>query len=96
MWMNGLLVGLSKLRNLRAVFLSSETSGYIVDAGAVRAVLRVLSRQLGIEVDLSELDRKAKESEKMVEEIEGIQKHVGKDETGYIGVNALNQPVIMG
>lgn len=35
-WMNGLLVGLSKLRNMKALFISAETSGYIVYASAAR------------------------------------------------------------
>jgi proteasome assembly chaperone (PAC2) family protein len=84
-WMNGLLVGLSKLRNMRAVFLSGETSGYIVDAGAARAVLRVLSKKQGIPLDLTELDLKAKESEHLVKSMETMKGQAKKDETGYIG-----------
>ena len=84
-WMNGLLVGLSKLRNMKAVFLSGETSGYIVDAGAARAVLRVLSKKLDIPIDLTELDLKAKESEHLLRSAEAMKGRAGKDETGYIG-----------
>ena len=84
-WMNGLLVGLSKLRNMKAVFLSGETSGYIVDAGAARAVLLVLSKKLGIPIDLTELDLKAKESEHLVKSMEAMKGQAEKDETGYIG-----------
>ncbi len=84
-WMNGLLVGLSKLRNMKALFLSGETSGYIVDAGAARAVLRVLSKKLGIPIDLTELDLKAKESEHLLKSAEAMKERAEKDETGYIG-----------
>ncbi len=84
-WMNGLLVGLSKLRDMKAVFLSGETSGYIVDAGAARAVLRVLSKKLGIPIDLTELDLKAKESDHLLKSAEAMKERAGKDETGYIG-----------
>jgi uncharacterized protein (TIGR00162 family) len=84
-WMNGLLVGLSKLRNMKAVFLSGETSGYIVDAAAARAVLRVLSKKLGIPIDLTELDLKAKESEHLLKSAETMKECAGMDETGYIG-----------
>ncbi len=84
-WMNGLLVGLSKLRNMKAVFLSGETSGYIVDAGAARAVLRVLSKKLGIPIDLTELDLKSKESEHLLKSAEEMKRRAGKEETGYIG-----------
>lgn len=84
-WMNGLLVGLSKLRNMNAVFLSGETSGYIVDAGAARSVLRVLSKKLGIPIDLTELDLKAKESEHFTKLMQPMKGQAGKDEPGYIG-----------
>ncbi len=84
-WMNGLLVGLSKLRNMKAVFLSGETSGYIVDASAARAVLRVLSQRLGIPIDLTELDLRAKESMHLIKSMEAKQGRPEKDETGYIG-----------
>ncbi len=84
-WMNGLIVGLSKLRNMKAVFLSGETSGYIVDAGAACAVLRVLSKWLGIPLDLAELDLKAKESENLAKEMRAMKGRVDKDEIGYIG-----------
>jgi len=83
-WMNGLLVGLSKLRSMRAVFLSGETSGYIVDAGAARALLRVLSKKLRIPIDLTELDLKAKESERMAKSL-ATKAQAEKDEAGYIG-----------
>jgi uncharacterized protein (TIGR00162 family) len=84
-WMNGLLVGLSKLRNMKAVFISGETSGYIVDAGAARAVLRVLSRKLGIPLDLTELDLKARESDDLVKSIGAMKGHAEKNDRGYIG-----------
>lgn len=83
-WMNGLLVGLSKLRNMKAIFLSGETSGYIVDAGAARALLRVLSKELQIPIDLTELDLKASESEHLVKSM-GMKGRAEKDERGYIG-----------
>ena len=82
-WMNGLLVGLSRLRNLKAIFLSGETSGYIVDAKAARAVLQVLGRKLEIPIDMSELEKQATESEAMVKSMKEIQDR--GDETDYIG-----------
>ncbi|MGD0176887.1 MAG: PAC2 family protein [Candidatus Bathyarchaeia archaeon] len=84
-WMNGLLVGLSKLRNMKAIFISGETSGYIVDARAARAVLRVLSRKLDIPLDLTELDLKAKESDDLVKSIGAMKGRAEKNEKGYIG-----------
>jgi uncharacterized protein (TIGR00162 family) len=86
-WMNGLLVGLAKLRNLKAVFLSGETSGYIVDAKAAQAILRVLTQKLGVQLDLSELDKRGRESERVSKQIKQMQDRARaeQDETGYIG-----------
>jgi uncharacterized protein (TIGR00162 family) len=84
-WMNGLLVGISRLRNMKAIFLSGETSGYVVDASAARAVLQVLGRKLGIRMDLTELERRVKESESLVKSMKEIQGRGEKDETRYIG-----------
>ncbi len=84
-WMNGLLVGLAKLRNMKAIFLSGETSGYIVDARAACTLLRVLAQKLGVQIDLTELDQRAKESEHLVKSMQAAQGRAEKDETGYIG-----------
>ena len=86
-WMNGLLVGLSKLRDLKAVFLSGETSGYVVDARAARAVLMLLSERLNLKIDLGELEKKAKENEPLVKSMVEMQARARaeKGETGYIG-----------
>jgi uncharacterized protein (TIGR00162 family) len=75
-WMNGLLVGLSRLRNMKAVFISGETSGLIPDAGAARAVLRVVSRKL---------DLKAKESNDLLKSADAMKSRVEKTDRGYIG-----------
>jgi uncharacterized protein (TIGR00162 family) len=84
-WMNGILVGLSKLRKMKAMFLSGETSGYIEDAGAARAVLAILAKKLDITLDLTALDLKARESTRIAKSIEAMKGHSEKDETGYIG-----------
>jgi uncharacterized protein (TIGR00162 family) len=86
-WMNGLLVGLSKLRGLKAVFLSGETSGYVVDALAARAVLRILSEKLGLPIDTAELEQMAKQSEPMIKSMQEIQARARaeNDDMGYIG-----------
>jgi len=83
-WMNGLLVGLSKLRNMKAIFISGETSGYIVDNRAARAVLQVLSKILAIPIDLTELDLKAAESDHL-KSMGAKKERVEQDKRGYIG-----------
>jgi uncharacterized protein (TIGR00162 family) len=83
-WMNGLLVGLSKLRGLNAVFLSGETSGYVIDALAARAVLKVLSKNLGLQMDLAELEQMAKESQSTIKALQA-KARAENENSDYIG-----------
>src|SRR5207302_6986060 len=58
-WMNGLIPGLAKVRNMKGLFLSGETSGFMVDPRAAIIILRVLTRKLGLDLDMSELEKQA-------------------------------------
>ena len=60
-WMNGLIPGLAKVRNLKGLFLSGETSGFMVDPRAAMIILRVLVRKLGLQIEMKELEEQAKE-----------------------------------
>jgi len=59
--MNGLIPGLAKVRNLKGLFLSGETSGFMVDPRAAMIILRVLVRKLGLQIEMKELEEQAKE-----------------------------------
>ena len=59
--MNGLIPGLAKVRNLKGLFLSGETSGFMVDPRAAMIILRVLIRKLGLRIEMKELEEQAKE-----------------------------------
>ncbi len=52
----GLLVGLGKLRGMKGFCLLAETPGYYPDAAAAREVLRVISKMLLLNVNLSRVD----------------------------------------
>jgi len=62
----GLLLGLSRLRNMDALCLLGETPGYLPDPKAAKGVLSVLAKMLKIVVDLEALDREIGKSELMV------------------------------
>lgn len=62
----GLLVGLGMLRGVPAACLMGETHGQIIDAKAADAVLKVLNHVLGIDMDMTELARKAKDTEEQL------------------------------
>lgn len=59
----GLLLGLSKLRNMNALCLLGETPGYLPDPKAAKSVLGVVARLLKIEVPLEGLDKEIDKSE---------------------------------
>jgi uncharacterized protein len=80
----GLILGLAAPRGIDAVCLMGETSGYIVDPMAASSVLAVLSNLIGVPVDLTNLNDRAAEMEKAIENlVEGEQ--AKDDELNYIG-----------
>ncbi|MFH0859727.1 MAG: proteasome assembly chaperone family protein [Candidatus Altiarchaeota archaeon] len=66
---SGLLLGLGMQHNIEAVCLMGETHGQIIDAKSAEAVLDVLTKILDIEIDMSALAEKAKETEKQLSKI---------------------------
>ena len=84
---SGLLLGLGKLRGFEGVCFMGETPGYLVDPKSAKAVLKILTKLTNIDVDLSRLEKKAKEIEviaQQLQEIEGLSKEKS-DELRYIG-----------
>ena len=85
---SGLLLGMGKLRGMRGVCLMGETSGYMVDPNSAREVIKVLSQSLGLEINLSELESKAKEIDKISKKIRHIEEAMDEkkpDDLRYIG-----------
>jgi len=70
--MNGLLIGVAALRGLEGACLLGETSGYVVDAGASKAVLEMLSKVVGIPIDTSKLEEKAEETKKVISQLQAM------------------------
>jgi len=70
--MNGLLTGIAALRGLEGACLLGETSGYVVDAGASKAVLELLSKVVGLPVDTSKLKEKAEETQKVISQLQAM------------------------
>jgi uncharacterized protein (TIGR00162 family) len=77
---NGLLFGLASLQNIPSVCLLSETPAYttptgrfVVDAKATKTLLEVLTKILGIEIDMKPLDEEAKLSEEVMRRMEEIE-----------------------
>ena len=70
----GLLLGMGKLRSMFGISLLGESLGYIVDPKAAKAVLSAVTRILGIEVDMSALDERAKETEEILRKVQEMQR----------------------
>jgi uncharacterized protein (TIGR00162 family) len=63
----GLLIGLSKLRNLKGFALLVDTLGMYPDANAARYALTTLGNYLNLNIDLSKLDVTADQTKKILE-----------------------------
>ena len=66
----GLLLGLGKIRKMEGACLMGETHGGYVDAKSAKSVLNVLTKILGINVDLNKFDERVKETEKFMKRME--------------------------
>ncbi len=66
----GLLLGIGKLDGMKGICLMGETHGGYVDAKSAQSVLEVLSKILGIKIDLAKLQHRAKESERFMKKME--------------------------
>jgi uncharacterized protein (TIGR00162 family) len=68
--MNGLIIGIAKLRGIKGTCLLGETSGYVVDAKASKSILETLLSIVGIEIDMTMLEKRAKDTEMLIKTIE--------------------------
>lgn len=85
---SGLFLGLGMRRGLEGACLMGETSGYLVDPKSAGAVLQVLASVLGVEVKLDELDEKAKEMDRIANQLKDIERKQAEkpsDDLRYIG-----------
>jgi len=68
--LNGLLIGIAQQRKIEGICLLCEIRYLdIPQPRSVQAVLNTLTKILGIEIDLSELERQAEEMEQKIEKI---------------------------
>ena len=68
--MNGLILGIARMRGITGTCLLGETSGYVVDAKASKAILETLVRMIDVKVDMTNLDKRAKDTEMLIQTIE--------------------------
>lgn len=68
--MNGILLGIGKINNLNGISLLGETSGYVIDANASKYILKKLLSVVNLDIDMQDLDKKAKETLMLIKSIE--------------------------
>jgi len=89
---SGLLIGMGKLRGMEGLCLLGETHGMLVDHNSAKVVLEVLVGILGIKVDMTNVEQRAKETERVLGRIqkemvlrERKEKKPAEEEASYIG-----------
>jgi hypothetical protein len=70
--MNGLIIGVAALHGLSGACLLGETSGYVIDAGASKAVIEVLGRVIEVNIDTASLVKKAEETRKLISQLQAM------------------------
>lgn len=68
--MNGVIIGIAKRSSLSGICLLGETSGYVIDAKASKAVLDSLCKLINIQIDMSELEQRAKDTEELIKALQ--------------------------
>ncbi len=66
----GILPTFGKLKGMEGICLLGETHGAYVDPASARDIVQILANYLNFSIDLSRLEKKAKEGEEIVKRIE--------------------------
>ena len=88
--MNGIIVGVAKQFNIDGICLLGETSGYVIDAKASKAVLEALTNILNIKLDMTELDKRIKDTEQILKTLEEQAALQGSDQQKSISPSTKN------
>jgi len=73
----GLLIGLARLKEIDGICLLGETSGYVMDARAAKAVLEKIKMFLKLDIDLTKLNEMDQEFQERIDKIKEIEKEEG-------------------
>jgi uncharacterized protein len=68
--MNGLIIGIAKLRGNKGICLLGEKSGYVFDAKYSKPILETLPSMVHMRIDMTSLEKKAKDTEVLIQAIE--------------------------
>ncbi len=86
--MNGLMIGFAKHRNIDGISLWGRVPSYIggiPNPRVCQAVLTVLTRMLGIDIDFSGIEAEAQHTDKQIEELVNYARQQNPDFNQYMG-----------
>jgi uncharacterized protein (TIGR00162 family) len=81
---SGVFLGLGKIYGISSICLMGETSGYFVDHKSALALVDVLIKRLGVELDLEELRSKSEQIDELTAKIKEVEDRNNQD-LGYFG-----------
>jgi hypothetical protein len=67
--MNGVIIGIAKKFHIPGTCILGETSGYVIDAKASKAILEKLSMILNMQFDMSEISKRVQDTEQIIKSI---------------------------
>lgn len=82
---SGLLLGMGRIKGIDSACLMGETSGFFLDHKSAGALLGVLTKILGIDIDMAELEEKSRQLEALTEKVKEYEVAQDKEHLGYIG-----------
>jgi len=81
---SGVFIGLGKIHDIPSICLMGETSGYFIDHKSALAMVKVLIKKLGVDLDLKELKDKSEQIDELTAKVKEIEGRNNQD-LGYIG-----------
>jgi uncharacterized protein len=86
----GMIIAFAKKHRMNAACLMGETGLLEVDANSAKAVLGVVGKILGMEIEIGDLEKLKGETEKMIKELEEAQKRMQNPQAGSNGEEKPN------
>ncbi len=78
----GLIPAMSKRYGMEAACIMGETGMLEIDANSAKAVLEVLKKVLDIDINLENIEKIKKETEKLLKDIENVSRGIQEGQTG--------------
>lgn len=82
--MNGIVVGMAMFYGMEGISLLGETSGYLLDPAASHSVLESLSRILGVKVDMTSIEERAKEAQQVFSQVQRMTEQDAEEVRGTV------------